>query len=122
MNHDDDNYDPKAEAQQMARQAEEAWQQQVKDGIRQGGVMGDVLTAAKSARDSAQADGLHAGFNDDGESFYTLEQGAKAACMAREDVAATLILQSTQLKSLSSIQTMLLVCIALLGYIAYRVS
>lgn len=113
----------KAEAEENIKATEQWLAKQSADDIKKGGSMADLAKAALSARDSIKSSGLWPTLDDDGQDVYTPEQGAKAACHAREDAAATLILQKTQLDhlhSLSGVKGLLWVCIGLLAYIAYK--
>jgi len=101
------------------------WEKVNEDSIKRGGVWAELGLASKSARQSLKANGLWPSLNEDGMPVYTSEQGAKAACLAREDAAITLILQKTQLDylhNLSGVKGLLWVCIGLLAYIAYKLS
>ena len=114
--------DFKAEAEASTKAADEWWAKQNAAPIKRGGSMAELAKAASSARSSIKDSGLWPTVDDDGQIVYTPQQGAKAACHAREDAAATLILQQVQLDHLYSLSKMLVVCIVLLGYIAYKVS
>lgn len=118
-------YDARAEAEKSRKSGEEWWAKLNTDGIKKGGAWADLSNASLSARNSVKECGLWPTLDDDGQDVYTPEQGAKAACHAREDAAATLILQKTQLEhlhSLSGVKVLLWVCIGLLAYIAYKLS
>jgi hypothetical protein len=89
----------------------------------------DVALAAEMARSSAIDNGLFPVRDENGEFVYTAQQGLKAACLAREDAAATLIVQQSVLTRLDSIlaglrtiRSLVYVCVAVLAYVAYRVS
>ncbi|MEQ1837786.1 MAG: hypothetical protein ABL858_05540 [Candidatus Nitrotoga sp.] len=88
--------------------------------INTGGFTREIAVAAKMAKEGMKSDGLSATRDEYGEWTYTAKQGAMAACYAREDAAATLILQATQLKHLHDIKILLYGCICLLAYIAYK--
>lgn len=82
----------------------------------------DWLSAAQIARQSIRENGLLPDRDESGIHRYTVRQGLKAACLAREDVVATLILQLDILKRLDRNYILLWVVITLLLYVAYRVS
>lgn len=92
------------------------------DSIKAGGPMKEVTLAVLAAKQSAKEDGLLPIRDEFGEWKYSADQGAMASCFAREDAAATLILQKTQLEHLHVIKALLWGCIGVLGYIAYKVS
>ena len=120
-----EKYDAKARAEEDIKSTE-AWQSRMTaEAIKKGGSRADLAKAAKFAKDSVKTDGLFPYLNDDGQHVYTPEQGAKAACYAREDVAAVLVLQKEQLDhlhSLSGVKGLLWVCTGLLAYIAYKLA
>jgi hypothetical protein len=80
------------------------------------------IDAAMSARVSAKADHLFPRRDEDGDEWYSEQQGFKAACLGREDAAATLTLQLPQLRLLYQVRAIGLCCLGLLAYIAYRVA
>jgi hypothetical protein len=82
----------------------------------------DFYGAGLSAKRSAKNDDLHPTRDQDGELKYTIQQGLKAACYAREDVSATLQIQLPILQRLDQIKSLLWVCLGLLAYLAYKVS
>jgi hypothetical protein len=82
----------------------------------------DFFGAVQSARRSVKQDELLPVRDEFGELRYTVRQGLKAACYAREDASATLELQRPVLRRLDRIQDTLWVVLAFLAYIAYRVS
>ena len=102
-------------------ESEELFQRDYDGATKAGGAMKEFFFAARMAKESMKSDGLSATKDEYGEWTYTPEQGAIAACYAREDAAATLILQATQLKHLHKIKILLYVCICLLAYIAYKI-
>lgn len=69
----------------------------------------------------AKNDGLHPTWTDEGEYRYTAQQGLRAAHLAREDSAATLILMRPTLHKLRNIQRLLWIIILLLGAIVWKV-
>lgn len=78
--------------------------------------------AIADARKSAKFAGLRPYQLEGGELTYNNDQGAKAACHAMEDVSATLQIQLPILERLDRIATLLKICLAVLTYIAFRVS
>lgn len=82
----------------------------------------DILNACQIARRSAKENGILPVRNEDGEFRWTIQQGLKAACHAREDVAATLLIQAAILRRLDRNRNLLWVGIIILGYVAYRLS
>ena len=80
--------------------------------------LGEMAAAAEAAWSDVERTGLAA----DAEGQYTQEQGNKAACLAREDAAAVLILQGNQLQHLEAIKLLLWACLGLLAFIAYRIA
>lgn len=115
----------KAEIEKSRKLADEYWEKTIADQIKKGGVGADFAEAARFAKNGARENGLFPDLDDHGNDVYTPEQGAKAACYAREDVAAVLALQRTQLDhlhALSGVKGLLWVCVGLLAYIAYKLS
>lgn len=96
-------------------------QREYEKAINAGGVMKELAVASKIAKSSLESDGLMPTKGEYGEWIYTAEQGAKAACYAREDAATTLILQGRTLVHLRWIKILLWVCVCLLAYITYKI-
>jgi hypothetical protein len=88
----------------------------------QKGIDGEFSRAVLLAFRGSKADGLVATRGPNGDLQYTQEQGAAAACQGREDAAATLIIQRDVLRRLATLQTTAWSCLAVLIYIAFRVS
>ena len=82
----------------------------------------EFFTAFHLAKGFTEDDGLMPVSNEFGEFKYQPHQGIKAACMTREDVTAISFLQLTILKKLDRNRSLILVCIALLLYIAIKLS
>lgn len=82
----------------------------------------DFFSAGLSARRSVREHELLPVRDENGEFVYTPQQAFKAACLAREDVVATLELQLAILKRLDRNHSLVWVAILILSYIAYRVS
>ena len=78
--------------------------------------------AAKSARQSVERNGLLPHLDEWGGYKYTVKQGIKAACHAREDVVATLLLQRDILLRLDRNYRILWMAVGLLFYVSIRVS
>jgi len=115
--------DFRAEALAIEKKNEEFWAKQNSDAMKLGGASSDTARAAFQARNNVRESDLFPSLDDDGHWVYTPEQGIKAACHAREDASATLILQHTQLEHLhrlSGVKRLLWVCIGLLAYIAAK--
>lgn len=74
----------------------------------------DFQKACYIAKLGMTNDGLDPGW----ENNYTQEQAAKAACHGRQDIAATLIIQSKILERLDSIKRWVIACFILLVLIA----
>jgi hypothetical protein len=79
-----------------------------------------LVAAIKEARKACADAGLDATYADDGEPEFTAFQTAKAVRHAREDVAATLMLQVAVLHRLDRNRNYIWVIIALLLYIAVQ--
>lgn len=94
-------------------------QREYEKAIKTGGVMKELAVASKMAKSGMESDGLMPTKGEYGEWIYTTEQGAMAACYAREDAATTLILHGMTLAHLHGIKRLLWVCVCLLAYIAY---
>lgn len=95
---------------------------QMEDGMKGGAAERVFYTAALTAHRSAAAEGLVPTRNEDGDFVYSSQQGLKAACHAREDVVALVNVQLPALKLLHQVKLLLWTCLAVLVYIAYRVS
>lgn len=96
-------------------------QREYERAIKAGGATRELAVAGKIAKSGIESDGLMPTKSEYGEWTYTAEQGAMAACLAREDAATTLILQTMSLTHLHGIKRLLWVCVCLLAYIAYKV-
>lgn len=107
---------------QIDEENERFFEKQMEDAKKASAADRDFFGAAQSARRSVKQDELLPVRDQFGEFRYTVRQGLKAACYAREDAAATLELQRAVLRRLDRNQHLLWVSIALLAYIAYRLS
>lgn len=97
-------------------------EKQIAEAAKKDSVSKDFYGAALLAMHSTKQDGLHPSINEYGESKYTIQQGLKAACHTREDVAATLIIQQSILRRLQGLNILGWLCFAILCYIAFQVS
>lgn len=105
-----------------AQVAHENFDKQLAEMIKKGGPSGDFASASLFAKNSIRENKLQANLNSDGEWFYTREQVSKAAVHAREEVAAILMLQQTQLERMGTIKKLLWACVVLLVIIASKLS
>ncbi|MFC7420187.1 hypothetical protein ACFQNF_09850 [Iodobacter arcticus] len=97
-------------------------ERQITEAAAQDSISRDFYGAALIAMRSTQQDELHPVIGEFGQTRYTTQQGLKAACHAREDVMAVLIIQQAVLRRLQGIRIMAWVCLAILCYIAVRIS
>lgn len=81
-----------------------------------------ALTAGHAARVGAIEDGLLGTVDAEGKLHFTVQQGLKAACFAREDAAAGFTIQLVTLAQVRLNQRLLWAALALLAYIAFRVT
>lgn len=82
----------------------------------------DFYGAANSVKQWTVQEGLLPSINEDGEERYTVQQGLKAACCGREDAAAALVVQYSILRRLQELRVLGVLCVALLLYIAARLT
>ena len=82
----------------------------------------DFYGAAETVKRLTEQEGLFPSVNEDGEERYRVQQGLKAACLAREDAAAALVVQYAVLRRLHELRVIGIVCIALLLYIAAQLT
>lgn len=107
---------------QKQRDETEAWHiKSMEKAMKGGSAAFDFYGAGLKSRASVKDLGLWPGFDEDGNEKYTVRQGIKAACVAKEDVGGILIIQLALLKRLDLISSMLMVVIGLLAFIAYKV-
>ena len=78
--------------------------------------------AARQAKEGVKTYGLLPAEVAPGEFKYSVQQGLKAACFAREDAASILLIQPAILRRLDALKRLAWVAIGLLAYIAYRLS
>ena len=95
---------------------------QMEEGMKGGSAERMFFAAGLAAHKSAISDDLMPSRDGEGELVYSAQQGLKAASHAREDVAAILNIQLPALKMLHQVKMLLWGCLAVLVYIAYRVS
>lgn len=106
---------------QIDRDNEDYCNQQMEEAKKKSAADRDFFEAALSARQSMKQDDLFPSRNENGELRYTVQQGLKAACYAREDIAVTTTIQRSILIRLDIIKSLLWVCAAILLYIAIRI-
>ena len=94
----------------------------IQDEARKGSVNGDYFGAGLKAQRSIAADELLPTPTPYGEYRYTIQQGLKAACHGREDIAAVKYMQMAVLRRLQGLRVMGWIALALLAYIAVRVT
>lgn len=82
----------------------------------------DLFAALRTARASIWQSDLMPCRNADGDLVYRIGQGLKAACYAREDAQATFLVQRAVLARLDRNYRMQWWLLAVLAYIAYRLS
>lgn len=97
-------------------------EKQITEAATKDSVSQDFYGAALVAMRSAQQDELLPAISEYVETRYTAQQGLKAACHAREDVTAILIIQQAVLRRLQGLSVLAWACLAVLCYIAFRVS
>ena len=97
-------------------------EKQIMDAAAKDSVSRDYYGAALVAMRSAEQDQLHPTIDKYGEARFAVQQGLKAACHAREDVAAILLIQQAVLRRLQGLRLSACACFVALLYIAVRVS
>lgn len=107
---------------QIDEESDRLFESRMNEARRANAAARDFFGAAQVARRSARESGILPVRNEHGEFRYTIRQGLKAACHTREDIAATLQVQLALLQRLDRNRNLLWVAIALLGYVAYRLS
>jgi len=108
---------------QMRKAAEKLQEQLLVDAVKSGTYgRRSMAKAAQQASNFAKGDGLHPVTDiESRELRYSIKQGLRAACVSREDAAATLILMPTVLDNQMAIKRLLYVVIALLAYITHKI-
>lgn len=108
--------------EQIDKENEEFCERQMQEAKKKSASDRDFFEAALSVRQSMKQDNLFPFRDENGELRYTVQQGLKAACYAREDVAVAATIQRSILVRLDSIKSLLWFCTAILAYIAIRIS
>lgn len=98
------------------------FERQMEKAKTKNGASRDFFGAAQMAKRGSKQDDLMPYRDENGELRYTVEQGLKAACHAREEVCAILILQQSVLVRLDRNRNLLWAAIGLLLYLAFRLS
>ncbi|WP_426117255.1 hypothetical protein [Massilia sp. PWRC2] len=80
----------------------------------------DIVEAIRQSRKACEAAGLNATFAEDGVAYFSPWQTAKTIRHAREDAAATLMVQLAVLRRLDRLRNLAWVAIALLAYLILR--
>ena len=106
----------------MNKENLEIFEKQMEDAKRKSSADWDFYNAALLAKRFAKEDDLLPYHDEFEEQHYTVRQGLKAACYAREDVTAILLIQKSILVRIDRIKTVLWVCTVLLCYIAIRLT
>jgi hypothetical protein len=88
--------------------------------VNKGSVNRDFFGAALFALEQAERQYLLPARNQYGEIGYSQEQAITAACFARQDVAAILVIQQSILRRLQELRVIGWLGIGLLAFIAYR--
>ena len=103
-------------------EADARMEKQLKDASSKNSVNRDFYSAGLSALQSMRADKLTPDVSKYGEVRYSVQQDLKAACHARQDVTAILLVQEAVLNRLQELRTLAWICLLVLIYIAYRIS
>lgn len=104
------------------KEAEELFEKQMEEAKRKSSADWDYYEAVLFAKRFARQDDILPYLDEFEEQHYTVRQGLKAACHAREDVSSILLIQRPILVRLDKIKKLLWICIALITYIAIRIS
>ena len=83
---------------------------------------GAFFGAAAYAKRSAKNDGFYPEPDENGETTYAVQQGLRAACYSREEIAAVLVIQKTIIRGISALIAFAAVSVSLLVYVALQVS
>jgi hypothetical protein len=111
-----------AESKRIFDEADAFAAKQREDAKKKSAADHSFLEAAEFARNAIKSDGLDGEIRSHCEIRYTVAQGLKAAIHGREDGIATLVLQRSILVRLDSIKSLLWVVIALLFFVAYKIT
>jgi hypothetical protein len=87
-----------------------------------GSVNRDFFGAALFALEQAERQWLLPQRNEDHEIRYTTDQAVTSACFARQGIVAILVIQQALLRRLQVLKLLGFACLALLGFIAYRLA
>lgn len=93
-----------AERPQTDIDAEAFEARQLAEMEKKGGIGAELVAAVRLARRARTEAGLDCEYTDTGEAKFKVQQGLKAAVHAREDAAATLILQVKIIQRLDKLQ------------------
>jgi hypothetical protein len=107
---------------QIDEEGEQIYEKDMEEAKKGSAADRDFFTSCQIARNSAKQNGIYPVRNEYGEFRWTIQQGLKAACHGREDIAAILQIQLALLHRLDRNRNLLYAAIALLGYVAYRLS
>ncbi|MGZ3236714.1 MAG: hypothetical protein ACXU8A_04985 [Burkholderiaceae bacterium] len=102
-------------------EAEKIEEHQFAEIEKKGGALAELVAAIRVARKGRTDAGLDCNYTADGEATFTVQQGLKAAAHAREDVAATLILQVKIIERLDRLQKISWWTIGFLAVIGFKV-
>lgn len=97
-------------------------EKQMRDYAAENSVNYDFYSAGLTAFQSARQDGLLPNVDEFGELSYSVQQGLKAACHARQDVAGIALIQLALLRRLQNLKSLAWACLLILIYIAFRIS
>lgn len=78
--------------------------------------------AGELAKLWTEQEGLFPHIDAEGEQHYRIQQGLRAACKGREDITSLVIIQSAVLRRLQELRILAIVGLALLAYIAVRLT
>ena len=110
------------DSKKIEQEAKQYYERQMREAKKGGAAARDFYSAAEFARRSAELDQLLPATNQNGDYVYSPQQAFKAACHAREDVTAILVIQRAQLDRLDRNRSLLWIAIGLAAYIAYQVT
>lgn len=103
-------------------EADARGEKQLRESAAENSVNSDFYSAGLTAFQSARQDGLLPNVDEFGELSYSVQQGLKAACHARQDVTGILLIQLALLRRLQNLKSLAWACLLILIYIAFRVS
>lgn len=108
--------------EQIDKESERLFENRMDEEKKASAAARDFFSSMQIARRQAKQNGILPVRDEHGEFRYTIQQGLKAACHAREDIAATLGIQLAILKRLDRNRNLLCVAIILLSYVVFRLS